>query len=235
MAGLKDFYDRQYAELASQKTQSLDHPLYRFLLPFARTREEEICRLLGDEKFGKVVELGCGKCGIASQKIGNFDQFTGIDISTFQLNNVPAEVKSNPRVTLRTGDLNELFPFPDRSFGLAITASVIQYVFDPYFFLKEIHRILSPQGILILQTENLAFLPRRLQLAAGKLPTFNRAPGWQGGILHHFTFPAMKHLIAESGFEILTIRCAGLFPRARMLWSNLLAGDMIFKCKKAGN
>jgi len=233
MPGLKDFYDRQYSELSRDAGKEYDHSFYRFLRPFAKTREEVICGLLGGEKFGNVLELGCGQCEIAARKIENFARYTGIDLSAYQLSRAPSALREDPRVTLLESDLNTPFPFANFTFDLAVSASVIQYLFDPCAFLKEIRRVLSDRGILILQTENLAFFLRRLQLLSGRLPTFNRAPGWQGGILHNFTFPAMRRLLRESGFDILAVRCAGISPALRMIWPNLLASDMVLKCRKS--
>jgi len=75
---------------------------------------------------------------------------------------------------------------------------------------------------------NVAFLPRRLQLLRGALPTFNAAAGWQGGVLHNFTFPTLRALLMREGFDVHAERCAGLLPPLRLWWKNALASDMLF-------
>jgi SAM-dependent methyltransferase len=162
-----------------------------------------------------------------------FTAYTGLDVSSYQLGLIPEKLRSHPKVTLTEYDLNQPLPFKDESFDLAISISVIEYLFDPIAFVKEANRILTPGGTFILHTMNLAFLPRRLQLVFGKLPTFNALPGWQGGTLHEFTFPTLRRLLENSGFGIRKSACAGLVPSLRMWWPNLLASDMIFRCTKA--
>ena len=45
---------------------------------------------------------------------------------------------------------------PTNSTDLVIALEIIEHLFDTDFFLNEIHRILKPEGLLILSTPNLA-------------------------------------------------------------------------------
>ena len=228
----KDFYNRQYAEVEGDETRAVDHSFYRYLLPFAKTRNDIAAKILAGSRFEKALELGCGTGKLAALKIADFGHYTGLDISSYQLSKISGILKNNPRAVFRESDLNKPFNFPEASFDLVLALSVIQYIFDPQSFLKEIHRALKPGGTFIIQAENIAFLPRRLQLLCGKLPTVNNALGWEGGILHRFTYAAMKGLLESQGFEVLEQACSGLAPSLRMWLPGLLAGDIIFKCRK---
>jgi SAM-dependent methyltransferase len=227
-----DFFNRQYARLDREPARAVDHAWYRPLARWALSRSRVAAQMLRDNRYERVLELGCGRADLAAAKLAQFGHYTGLDISSYQLSLVPESLRRNPRVTLREYDLNEPLDFPADSFDLVISLSTIEYLIDPEAFLMEIRRVLSPGGTLILHTMNLAFFPRRLQLLFGNLPTFNAASGWEGGILHRFTYPTMKRLLGETGFSIREGRSSGLWPGARKIWPNLLAGDMIFLCAK---
>lgn len=228
----REFYDRQYAQMEGDETKVLDHAAYRFLLPFAKTRTDVACQMLGEMRFGNVADLGCGACEMAVRKLENFEHYTGYDISFYQTSQTPEAIRNHPKITIQYLNLDQPLPCPDHSFDLVLTLSVIEYVFDPIAFIREISRILKPGGTLLIQTENIAFLIRRLQLLFGQLPTYNSASGWQGGYLHHFTYPTLKKLLQRESFSIEAMQCSGLAPSCRRLWPNLLAADMFFLCRK---
>lgn len=232
MDPVKQFFNAQHQALAGNEAQALDHAWYKPLLRFASSRLDVICKMIGDGPVTNVVDLACGACALAARKLPQFGHYTGLEISSGELARVPAHVRSSPKVTLRECDLNQPLDLPGAAFDLAVSASTIEYLFDPPAFVREIARILAPGGTLLLHTLNLAFLPRRLQLLFGKLPTFNRAPGWQGGVLHEFTYATLGSLLRSSGFEVLERRCSGVAPGLRMGWPSLLAGDMIFRARK---
>jgi SAM-dependent methyltransferase len=187
--------------------------------------------MIGSAHFDRVLELGCGGAEIAQAKLGQFAHYTGIDLSAVQMGRIPADLRRDPRVTILEWDLNRALQFADQSFDLAISVSTLEYLADPEAFLAEVRRVLTKGGLLILHTMNVAFLKRRLELFFGRLPSFNRAPGYEGGVLHHFTVPSLRRLLTQSGFECLELGCSGLIPDFRLIAPNILAGDMIFRCR----
>ncbi|MBI3306660.1 MAG: class I SAM-dependent methyltransferase [Candidatus Omnitrophica bacterium] len=228
----KKLYDAQYQTAVSNPAAVIDHSFYRPLLGFAKNRHQIICEMLGSEKFENVLELGCGRGDIVRQKHDLFGRYTGLDLSSYQFLQIPEFLKTKNNFAFRDYDLDMPLDYASDSFDLILSASTIEYLFDPIAFIQEIYRVLKPGGTSILHTVNLAFFPRRLQLLVGKLPTFNALPGWQGGNLHDFTYPTLAGLLKQTGFQIVRTRCSGLFPGLRFWWPNLLAGDMIFRCVK---
>jgi DNA modification methylase len=100
--------------------------------------------------------------------------------------------------------------------------------------LLEMRRVLKPQGILIIQVENIAFLPLRLALLVGRLPTVAGIDeiGVDWDRLHSFTPKILAKLLRHKNFEILCFNFSGVFVRIRKIWPSLLAGDIIVKAKK---
>ncbi len=218
----------------SNKPLYLDHPLYRYLLPFATTRTQVASSLI-TQKYPHVLDLGCSNGHFLIKNRQYFSQAIGLDLSRKKIN-IASKTAINQKVSnqikFKTKNLNHLLFFPKGEFDLVISLSTIEYLLDPHHFLKQIHKVLKPNGHLIIHTFNVAFVLRRLQLLAGNLPTFNSVPGWQGGIVHNFTWPTFEKLLKEHGFQIIDKRCSGLFPPARLWARNLLCSDIIIKAQK---
>jgi SAM-dependent methyltransferase len=226
------FFDDQYAAMAGDEAAALDHPLYRHLLPYAKSRVDAAAELLQGRRFEHAVELGVGDGGLLARIHGQFGRYDGFDISAYQLGLVPEALRSAQGVRLRQADLEAPVPLPDRAADLVVSLSTIEYLRAPEPFVREAARLLRPGGHLLLHTMNIAFLPRRLQLLVGKLPTFNAAAGWQGGVLHNFTFATLRALLEREGFRVEAERCAGLAPRLRLWWRSALASDMLFLARR---
>ncbi|MCA9405721.1 MAG: glycosyltransferase, partial [Candidatus Omnitrophica bacterium] len=112
--------------------------------------------LLTDAPKGSVLDLGCGR-GLLSKKIHDMgfavtaadmkrDRFKHLDVIQFQ--NV---------------NLDQPLPFDDDSFDYIFFLEVVEHLKNPYQVVKEISRILKPEGILILSTPNILNLRSRLR------------------------------------------------------------------------
>ena len=119
-----------------------------------------------------------------------------------------------------------------------ITAiAIIEHVFDPYFILDQIHRVLKQDGILIAEVPNIAYIKHRIRLLFGHLPITSSALnwkeiGWDGGHLHYFTKKTFCGLLEECGFEILKVSGCGFFAKFRNFYPSLLTGDIYVKARK---
>lgn len=114
-------------------------------------------------------------------------------------------------------DATEHLPFDSGSFDVVTCGEVIEHVVDTDGLLDEMRRVLKPNGLLIVTTPNLAYVPNRLLLLAGIQPLFTetslrcnmgRMARWLGqgngtqGHLKIFTLPALKDLLLDRGFRI---------------------------------
>jgi len=71
---------------------------------------------------------------------------------------------------VRTGDLEEEWPFPDESFDVVHANQVIEHVKRLDHFVSEVRRVLAPAGVALVCTENLASWHNVAALALGYQP-----------------------------------------------------------------
>ncbi len=102
--------------------------------------------------------------------------------------------------------------FSDRRFDCIIASEIIEHLDDPRHFLRECHKLLAQNGVLIVSTPNIAFFEGRIKfLLTGEL--------WGFG---HKNYAGQRHITAisreqfplmfdECGFRQLEITTAGSF------------------------
>lgn len=211
----------------------LDHAWYHPFVRYAVLREDAAATLL-NKYYETAVDLGTGDGYFLTEYADHFGQATGCDLSPELIDQAKhvASEKQLKHLNFFTFNLNNILPFDGHSVDLVVSTGTIEYLLDPEKFLQEMNRILKPNGELILHTMNLAFIIRRLQLLCGKIPTFSSAAGWQGGVIHNFTWPTMIEAVTQAGLTPIQYKCSGLLPPLRMWWKNLLCSDIIIKAKK---
>ncbi|HDS09403.1 MAG TPA: SAM-dependent methyltransferase [Firmicutes bacterium] len=119
---------------------------------------------------------------------------------------------------------HDQFPFNDNSFDFILCLEVIEHLLEnPVFMLAEIHRILKPEGKLILTTDNALRFSQVFKLLFNRNTWFRYYPG--NPYFRHnreFTLKEINELLSTNGFKAETIRHV-----------NINMADSIFK--SAGN
>ena len=124
-------------------------------LPEFRDEVADTARLLADRLEGtsrRVLDVGCGTGNYALALANLGCEVVGIDFAGGMLARARAKAQQSPAfcVTFQAADLNHGLPFPAQSFDGAIVVAVLQCATDPRVFLREIHRVLRPGGLLLL-------------------------------------------------------------------------------------
>ena len=140
------------------------------------------------------------------------------------------------------GDLNQNLPFKDNFFQCVFGLSVLEHLLNGCHFLKEAHRILKPEGRLILITPNLSAWFNVFLLAVGRMPSSGPHPDSEI-LLHKNNFirnrkvrhlnlegdtPSDRHLVVFTyrtlndylkllGFRKITAISYGYYPFPRFL------------------
>ena len=154
------------------------------------------------DRGNRLLDVGCGEGTLAYRLRGQFREVHGIDISKEAI-----RFAREKGIEGRVLNINEKpLPYPDRTFDTVTSLDVIEHVFDPIRFVKEIHRVLTPGGHAVLSTPNIRKIQRIASLIAGHFPRTSYDPvGYDGGHLHYFTSRDMKNLMEQHGFAVTRI------------------------------
>ena len=148
---------------------------------------------------GRLLDVGCGNGNVMEIAEHRFDEAYGCDISETVL-----KTAKNKGMITACIDLNTYYlPYQNECFDAVTCLEVLEHVFNPVNLLKELYRILSPEGQLILTTPNIRYFKNiNKLLLKGRFPhTTTDTFIWGGGHLHYFTRKDLAFLLREAGFE----------------------------------
>ena len=92
------------------------------------------------DRGNRLLDVGCGEGTLAYRLREQFREVHGIDISKEAI-----RFAREKGIKGRVLNINEEpLPYPDRTFDTVTSLDVIEHVFDPIRFVKEIHRVLTP-------------------------------------------------------------------------------------------
>jgi ubiquinone/menaquinone biosynthesis C-methylase UbiE len=98
---------------------------------------------------GPVLDAGCA-AGYASCKLAEKGYIVeGIDIAEEMIELARKRCAAAFPVRFQTGDVAQL-PFPDNYFAGILAVNVVEFTEDPLAALREFHRVLQPEGVLLL-------------------------------------------------------------------------------------
>src|SRR5438067_3251045 len=125
---------------------------------------------LPDWRKKNVLDVGCGTGAILKQ-LGNPEKNVGIDLAPEAILFCRQRGLNN----VRQGDIHAL-PFADASFDAVICSSVLyhEWVIDFEGAVREMHRVLRPSGVLLINVAAFLFLHRAHDEAVSSALRFRR-------------------------------------------------------------
>ena len=120
----------------------------------------ELKRIVGNKKIKDYLDIGCGSCFYSN--LFPEAHYVGIDIVDKQI-----ERAKKKKLDVKKHDLEEPFPFKDNSFDCIFAMDILEHIYNTSQCLREINRVLKPDGILILQVPNISSLSSRIKVLMG--------------------------------------------------------------------
>lgn len=213
----------------------------------------EMLRPVAGPQPGSLLDVGCGDglfVAEVDERLGLSKRgwsLHGVDFSTAMV-----QAAGSRPYTFAECNVEDGLPFADESFEIVTAGELIEHVYDPDRLLREVRRVLRPQGHVLLTTPNLQAWYNRALFLAGIQPLFyetsTKSPMIGAGPLRRIkkgTIPvghlrvfnrrALLDLLESEGFRPLDVRAAAfeaippsvrgldrLFNRWPSLASNLI-------------
>lgn len=128
-------------EIASEIITS-DNPIHQRLL--------KAYVLAGEKVHGHLLEVGCGQGRGVAWLMPKVENFSAID----KIAEVVEGLKKKfPQGNFVSGNIPPL-PYPDNAFDCVVSFQVIEHIADDDLYLKEISRVLRPNGLALITTPN---------------------------------------------------------------------------------
>jgi len=178
MMDKKEFYEKRAGRYTNFDKQGY--------LRYVRALE-----LVKIESGDKILDIGCKHaclCDILTKREMHCDYY-GIDISDKVINHV-----KDKRGVFKVCDVMNELPFEKEQFDYVFCLELLEHVENPTFLLREIHRIITKKGALLLSVPN----PYNW---ASIFANIMKLSGREGHI-HSFTFRDLETLLKFTGFSI---------------------------------
>lgn len=182
------YYNTQYKDIAFTADQGRVDRLKFILSDIPRDK--------------KVVSLGCGPGVDLRFLVAQGNEVHGVDVSEAALQKASEIGLITHRADL-SDSLSDLFN--DSSFDVVVATDIFEHLFIPRNLLKEIARILRPEGVLIASVPNHFFLRMRLRILFGHdiiLPYHTGTSQEDYFHMRFFTSAGFERFICSEGFEI---------------------------------
>ena len=206
---LHEIYYKEY--FSNQAFNGAKSPFYGY----SRYLEEKECikdtfnkRLKIINKLsrkGRLLDIGCALGFFLELARDNGWDVQGLEISRYAYN----YAKNMLKLPVMNKTL-EKSRFKSNSFDVVTMFDVIEHLSDPKFTLKEIRRILKPNGLLVITTPNIGSITARILWKNWEEVRRVREH------IYFFSEYTLKKILKSLNFEVLRIESAGRFFSVKM-------------------
>lgn len=195
-----------------------------------RNRQEAIVAVTGCGK--NILDIGCGSGQLLYQFRHRFKALVGLELSLHRLEQARTNLQGLPFLPIH-GTAEDMSMIKTGSIDQIISSDTIEHIPDVFRAFMEMHRVLSPNGRVLINTPNIAFIKKRILLLLGRFPSTsqpNEGLGsdilFDGGHLHYFTFRSLRLLLEHGGFKVVQTLGYGKFGFLHNILPSLLSGGI---------
>jgi methionine biosynthesis protein MetW len=192
---------------------------------YAETNRKNILSYFKNDQGGRFIDLGCDDGSLTIDAAKKIDTK-----SVFGLEKNPGSLADCKKkgIQIIMGDLDKGIPIRSESFDIILSNQVIEHVCYTDLLLKEIYRILKPEGYAIISTNNISSWTNIIALLFGKQPFPNHPsdeiltgrflskdellPTKSFAHRRIFSFPSLSGLLKYHHFEIIEKSGSCFYP-----------------------
>jgi SAM-dependent methyltransferase len=187
---------------------------------------------------GTILDIGCGNGYLLYQFRDKFSALIGLEYSPMRLEQAKINLAGFNFIGL-SGSAENMSQLEDDSVDRIISADTIEHIPDIYSAVREMYRVLKPEGVMVINTPNIAFIKKRVLLSLGRFPSTsqpNEGIGddimFDGGHLHYFTYRSLRIVLERAGFEMIKRVGYGKLGWVHHAWPSLLSVGVQWVVKK---
>lgn len=162
-----------------------------------------------------IFDLGCGN-GSVARHLSSRCTVTGIDPS---ISAVAIANKAYPDIRIERGSAYDDLGARYGTFDMVLSLEVVEHLYDPRTFARNIYQLLNPGGTAIISTPYHGYLKNLALAVTGRMDAHFWAL-WDGGHIKFWSIRTLSILLKEAGFDILRFERVG---RIRALAKSMIA------------
>ncbi len=180
---------------------------------------ENVARFLeGVPPGSTVLDMGCGNGTFLSRFRGRGWRLQGTDLSP---TGIEIARSTFPDIEFFLADASGPTGYAAERVGqidAIISTEVIEHLYDPRTFLRNVYDILKPGGIFILSTPYHGYLKSLLMAVTGKMESHFTVL-WDHGHIKFWSRKTLTFVLDEAGFIEIRFAGSGRFP---YLWKSMV-------------
>ncbi len=164
----------------------------------------------------KVLDAGCGNGFFLQHLVKMGYDVSGIELDT---SGVDCARKLMPNNRIENASIyDDVYGIFKEKFDAIVSLEVVEHLYDPKTFVKQMKNCLKPGGIFILSTPYHGYLKNLSIALIGK---FDRhvSPLWDGGHIKFWSKKTLTQLLVDEGFQFVRFDGAG---RISYLWKSMI-------------
>ena len=195
------------------------------------TRTGRILELVGGPGR-RVLDVACGPGHIGEQLRSRGNYVVGVEVSA-----AAAQEARTKLDEVHSFDVEDPWPAEvlEQSFDVVVLGEVLEHIFDPVEVLRVVHRVLAPNGRVVITTPNFLVWIARLQVLFGRF-RYQRYGLFDFGHIRWFTYDYLRQVVSEAGFVIDTewhVPHPKRLVRLTKAWPSLFALNFVVSASKA--
>lgn len=179
-------------------------------VPHKKLFEEKFDEFLSDRGSGKVLDVGCATGQFIEVAKDRGWQTVGIDVSKWVCN----YLIDSGYTDIYNCTLEEA-KFSENAFDAVHLNHVLEHIPAPSAFLGEVHRILKPKGLVIIEVPNESRFPFNYRLINFLLPKNHPPRKAPQSHLSLFTKVTLKNILKANNFNPILVRTEGFAAGSR--------------------
>ena len=179
-----------------------------------------VVKSLGQPQNGIIVDVGCGQGNLFKYVENKCDRYIGVDV--VQYSEFPRDLEFR-KVNLDSGRVD----LPDSFADIVCSVETIEHLENPRAFVRELVRLVKPNGLIMVTTPNqLSLLSKLTLLIKNEFNAFQESPGCYPAHITALLEIDLIRIFQECGLTNIKIDYSnqGRIPFTSMNWHKSFYG-----------